>query len=180
MSLGGGGPGARSRFHETPLTLRRRHPALRHASAAVQTAGRSRLTSNRRFARVRRPRWLRPREARFSRILASRSNRRPQAGLNGSAAPTVKNFSPSAGFGGVIKSRHRPTCREWPQPSPNRQFVNRPTLAEAPLTGLSLSANPICQSMSPRKFSQTSLAENEKMVASTSSGRARQEARLCG
>ena len=42
-----------------------------------ETAGRSRLTSNRRFASGRRPGWLRPREVRSSRILASRWSRRP-------------------------------------------------------------------------------------------------------
>ena len=40
-------------------------------------------------------------------------------------------------FGVALKTRHRPTCREWPQPSPNRQIDNPPTLAEVPLTGLS-------------------------------------------
>ena len=37
-------------------------------SGSEQTAGRSRLTSNRRFASGRRPGWLRPREVRFSHI----------------------------------------------------------------------------------------------------------------
>ena len=55
--------------------LRRRYSAhLLDTQADVQAAGRSRLTSNWRFARVRRPGWLRTLEARFSCILASRSN----------------------------------------------------------------------------------------------------------
>ncbi len=68
--------------------------------------------------------------------LRAAATSRPPGRIRGRAAPTVTICSPSASFGGVSKSRHRPTCREWPQRSPNRQFVNRPTLAEVPLTGL--------------------------------------------
>ena len=45
-------------------------------SGSEETAGRSRLTSNRRFASGRRPGWLRPRAVRSSRTWANRSNRR--------------------------------------------------------------------------------------------------------
>ncbi len=68
--------------------------------------------------------------------LRAAATSRPPGRIRGRAVPTVTICSPSASFGGVSKSRHRPTCREWPQRSPNRQFVNRPTLAEVPLTGL--------------------------------------------
>ena len=44
-------------------------------SGSEQTAGRSRLTSNRRFASGRRPGWLSPREVRFSHTSANRSSR---------------------------------------------------------------------------------------------------------
>lgn len=56
----------------------------------------------------------------------------------GRSASTVKDCSSSGGLGGALKSRHRPNCRERPQLSPDQPFVNRPTLAEVPLTGLSL------------------------------------------
>ena len=46
-------------------------------SGSEQTAGRSRLTSNRRFASGRRPGWLRPREVRSLRISANRSSLGP-------------------------------------------------------------------------------------------------------
>ena len=45
-------------------------------SGSEETAGRSLLTSNRRFASGRRPGWLRPREVSPLRILANRSSRR--------------------------------------------------------------------------------------------------------
>ena len=41
---------------------------------------------------------------------------------------------------GWFGAANSPTCREWPQP--NRQFVNRPRLAEVPLTGLSFFITP--------------------------------------
>ena len=68
--------------------------------------------------------------------LRAAATSRPPGRIRGRAVPTVTICSPSASFEGVSKSRQRPTCREWPQRSPNRQFVNRPTLAEVPLTGL--------------------------------------------
>ena len=37
-----------------------------------------------------------------------------------------------------VAAAKQPACREWPQPSPDRQLVNHPTLADVPLTGLSL------------------------------------------
>jgi hypothetical protein len=46
-------------------------------SDSEKTAGRSRLTSNRRFASGRRPGWLRPREVSPWHISANRSNHRP-------------------------------------------------------------------------------------------------------
>ena len=46
-----------------------------------KTAGRSRLTSNRRFASGRRPGWLRPREVRSSHTSASHSSRLPSLPL---------------------------------------------------------------------------------------------------
>jgi hypothetical protein len=46
-------------------------------SGSEETAGRSRLTSNRRFASGRRPGWLRPREISPSHISANRSSLRP-------------------------------------------------------------------------------------------------------
>ena len=46
-------------------------------SGSEKTAGRSRLTSNRRFASGRRPGWLRPREVSLSHTSASRSSLRP-------------------------------------------------------------------------------------------------------
>jgi hypothetical protein len=46
-------------------------------SGSEETAGRSRLTSNRRFASGRRPGWLRPREVSPSHTSANRSNHRP-------------------------------------------------------------------------------------------------------
>ena len=46
-------------------------------SGLEETAGRSRLTSNRRFASGRRPGWLRPREVSPSHTSASRSSLRP-------------------------------------------------------------------------------------------------------
>ena len=45
-------------------------------SGSEKTAGRSRLTSNRRFASGRRPGWLRPRKVRSSRTWVNHSNRR--------------------------------------------------------------------------------------------------------
>ena len=41
-------------------------------------------------------------------------------------------------FGGSFEVTAQPNCRERPQLSPDQPFVNRPTLAEVPLTGLSL------------------------------------------
>ena len=46
-------------------------------SGSEKTAGRSRLTSNRRFASGRRPGWLRPRKVSLSHTSASRSSLRP-------------------------------------------------------------------------------------------------------
>ena len=57
------------------LLLERRTPAAA-TSGCEETAGRSRLTSNRRFASGRRPGWLRPRKVRSSRTWVNHSNRR--------------------------------------------------------------------------------------------------------
>ncbi len=52
-----------------------RAPPVAATSGSEKTAGRSRLTSNRRFASGRRPGWLRPREVRFSNTSANHSSR---------------------------------------------------------------------------------------------------------
>ncbi len=61
-------------------------------SGSEKTAGRSRLTSNRRFASGPRPGWLRPREVRFSHTSANRSSRRPSR-RPGDRPPTGANSS---------------------------------------------------------------------------------------
>ncbi len=72
-------------------------------SGSEETAGRSRLTSNRRFASGRRPGWLRPREVSPSRILANRSNRRRSRPLAG-RPPTGAN---SCSFMTIATSSNR-------------------------------------------------------------------------
>ena len=57
---------------------------------------------------------------------------RPQVGLY----RLMSSCSPPVQPWGALKPRHSPPCRERPQPSPNRQLVNRPTFVEVPLTGL--------------------------------------------
>ena len=56
----------------------------------------------------------------------------------GRSASTVKDCSSSQGLWGSVEVTAQPNCRERPQLSPDQPFVNRPTLAEVPLTGLSL------------------------------------------
>ena len=43
---------------------------------------------------------------------------------------------------GWFAAANGPTCREWPRPATNRPLVNRPRLAEVPLTGLSFFITP--------------------------------------
>ena len=72
------GPG-RKRGRSFPSSARR----AAATSGSEETAGRSRLPSNRRFASGRRPGWLRPREVSLSTTSANRLNRRRSLPLAG-------------------------------------------------------------------------------------------------
>ena len=77
-------------------------------SGSEDTAGRSRLPSNRRFASGRRPGWLRPREVSPSRTLANRSSlrrSRPLAGRPPTGASSCRSMTTATSF-----NRHPTRC----------------------------------------------------------------------
>ena len=98
-------------------SFRLRAPPAAATSGSEKTAGRSRLTSNRRFASGRRPGRLRPGTADWDTVCADARKTPPQ------------------GMRGVLANRLR--TAETPCFAAQGQSVSRKSAAEVPLTGLS-------------------------------------------
>ena len=111
-------------------------------SGAEETAGRSRLTSNRRFASGRRPGWLRPREVIPWRISANRSNHRPSrrpvarrpTGESWTDRRAARHRHPQPLTAFRARGRRLPKCH-WPTdpsyPQRLRECLSVPTLSMA-------------------------------------------------